>query len=88
MNLPLGLPIDGYLLLHIYKLIRTQTVYPHEQVMANPDVCGEVPDYSTVDRFLRDLLGQSPASLWADLLQEVGWKTLLEKEICSPELFF
>ncbi|XP_045137995.1 uncharacterized protein LOC123520126 isoform X2 [Portunus trituberculatus] len=40
------------------------------QAMESPDLCGEVPDHATVHRFLQDLFGQSPASLWANLLQE------------------
>ncbi|XP_063856256.1 uncharacterized protein LOC135098001 isoform X4 [Scylla paramamosain] len=41
------------------------------QAMESPDLCGEVPDHATLLKFLHDFLGQSPASLWADLLQEV-----------------
>ncbi|MPC91186.1 hypothetical protein E2C01_086205 [Portunus trituberculatus] len=43
---------------------------PPHQAMESPDLCGEVPDHATVHRFLHDLFGQSPASLWANLLQE------------------
>ncbi|XP_063857368.1 uncharacterized protein LOC135098884 isoform X5 [Scylla paramamosain] len=42
------------------------------QAMESPDLCGEVPDHATLLKFLHDFLGQSPASLWADLLQEVS----------------
>ena len=50
------------------------------QAMDNPELCGEVPDHATLQRFLHDLFGQSPASLWANLLQEVSEETLLWSE--------
>ncbi len=60
---------------------------PPHQAMESPDLCGEVPDHATLLKFLHDFLGQSPASLWADLLQEVSEEPLLGWEGYGSQVF-